>query len=250
MRKSLSLVLLFSQVMAAAQQTSGTTPDVIASYKVRLHEELSPSCELIWPVTLIQYKQYDALALAGGPVEIYSPELGKGDFVAMPTTVPKEVAKSAKKSGFNVHTESTEPSGLSAKPILNGSSCPDSQQAIADANNRRHERTLEVQTRLYSVGSSGVLPPVPIQQVQPQPVANQQSAQSVGNPKVKEGTTTLTMVVGVDGKVHDIRVVRSLDVALDQKAVEAVQKWIFSPARMKGLPVPTRIAAEINFHMH
>jgi hypothetical protein len=159
-------------------------PDVIATSTVTLHQRLSPSCELIQPATLIQYKQYEAVALPGASDEIYSPELRKGDFVALSTAVPKEVAKSAKKSGFEVRAESSEASGLSAKPMATGSSCSDSQQAIADANNRRHERRVELQTRLRRVGFD-VLPPVPIQQVQPESARNQRAAQSSGKPKVK-----------------------------------------------------------------
>jgi len=249
MRKPLLLMLLFSPVMVAAQRMSPPTPDVIATYPVTLHEQLSPSCELIQPVTLIQYKQYDALALAGATDEIYSPELRKGDFVAFSTAVPKKVAKSAKKSGFDVRAESNDASGLRATPMTNGNSCPESQQAIADANNRRNERRVGLQTRLHRVGF-GVLPPVPIQQVQPESTANQQAAQSSGKPKVKEGTVILAMTVGVEGNVHDLHVVRSLDIALDQKAIEAMRQWRFSPARMNGLPVPVQIDVETNFHLY
>jgi hypothetical protein len=90
--------------------------------------------------------------------------------------------------------------GPSAKPMTNGNSCAESQQAIADTNNRRHERRVDLQTRLHTVGF-GILPPVPIQQVQPESAANQQAAQSSGKPKVKEGTVILAMAVGVEGKV-------------------------------------------------
>jgi hypothetical protein len=51
--------------MVAAQQTPAPMPDVIATYAVTLHQRLSPSCELIQPATLIQYKQYEAVALQG-----------------------------------------------------------------------------------------------------------------------------------------------------------------------------------------
>lgn len=243
-------MLLLSPLMVAARPRSGATASVNAGYKVRLHEQLSASCELISPLSLIQYKQYDALEVEEPPEEIYSPELGKGDFVAVSTMVPQEVSKSAKKSGFDVRTEPAGPFDLSAKPTLNGNSCPDPQQAIADARNLRHERTMKAQSQLRFPGVSGVLPPVVIQQAQPPPSTNQQSTQSSGHTKIKEGTITLTMVVGVDGKVHNVHVARSLDAALDQKAIDIVQKWIFSPARMKGLPVPAQIATEINFHPH
>lgn len=235
-------VLLLCPVMAVAQQIANS------GYKVRLHEQLSVSCELISPATLIQYEQYDALELESPSDEIYSPELGKGSFVAVSTTVPKEVGKSARKSGFDVRTEPTEPFDLSAKPILNGSSCPDSQQAIADARNRRHERTVKAQSQIHFPGISGVLLPVVIQQVQPQLPTNQQSTQSSKNIKIKQGTIILTIVVGVDGKVHHVHVARSLDPTLDQMAIDSVQKWTFSPARLNGLPVPAQIATEINFH--
>lgn len=231
--------------MVTAQQTS-PLPDVIATYPVKLHEQLSPSCELIESVTLIQYKQYDALGLAGARDEIYSPELHKGDFVALSTTVPNSAGKSAKKSGFNVRVESTEPSGPSTRPMTNGS-CPDAEQAIADANNRRHQRRLELQAHIHRVGFN-VLSPVPIQQVQPEPV-NQGAVQS-GQVKAKEGTVILAMEVGVDGNIHDLQVLRSLDVVLDQKAIEVVRQWKFSPSRMHGLPVPVQIQGEVNFRLH
>jgi TonB family protein len=51
------------------------------------------------------------------------------------------------------------------------------------------------------------------------------------------GTCILRLIVGADGKTHDITVTRSLGHGLDEKAIEAVQKWKFIPAMKAGNPV-------------
>lgn len=245
MRKSLLSMLLFCPAMVVAQQT----PAIIATFPVTLHQQLSASCELIEPGTLIQYKQYDGLALPDTTGEIYAPELHKGDFVALSPDTPKHVRKSARKSGFDVRAASLDASGSTGRSMTKGSSCPDLQQFIADANNQRSKRRVDLQRRLRSMGSD-ILPPVPIAKTQPESVANQPVQESSGKPKVREGTAILAMVVDVEGEVRDVHIVRSLDVVLDQKAIEAVRQWRFAPARMNGLPVPVQIDIAIDFHPH
>jgi TonB family protein len=152
-----------------------------------------------------------------------------------------------KKAGFDLREEPTGTSGLNAKPTTSGSSCPNSQQAIAEGNNRRREQRMKVQARLHQVGFD-VVPPVPIEQVQSVTIPNQ-TAQSSGKPKV-EGTVIVAMTVAINGEVQDVRVVRSPDALLDQKAIEAVKQWKFSPARKNGLPVPVQVNVEINFQLY
>jgi outer membrane biosynthesis protein TonB len=36
---------------------------------------------------------------------------------------------------------------------------------------------------------------------------------------------------------------------LDQKAIEAVQKYLFKPARYHGHPVAVRMVVEVDFHL-
>ena len=161
----------------------------------------------------------------------------------------KEGAKPAKKSKFNLHADSGEASGPSAKPITNGSSCPSIEQAISDAKRIRYERRAELQTHLYRVGAD-VSAPLVIQQTQPESVASQGAAGSSAKPKVLQGTVLFAAAVDVEGKVSDVKVVRALDPVLDKRGTEAVRKWQFSPARMKGLPVPVQIDIEVNFDLH
>lgn len=64
-----------------------------------------------------------------------------------------------------------------------------------------------------------------------------------------QGMVVLWMVVGVDGRVHNVKVARPLGYGLDEEAVKAVQKWRFEPARRKGKPVPVQINVEVNFRL-
>lgn len=58
-----------------------------------------------------------------------------------------------------------------------------------------------------------------------------------------QGTVLLVVEIWEDGVPHNIRVVRSLGLGLDEKAMEAVQKWRFVPGKKDGKPV--RVAAQI-----
>ena len=63
------------------------------------------------------------------------------------------------------------------------------------------------------------------------------------------GSVTLSIVVNTDGKAEEIKVVKSLGMGLDEKAIEAVQKWKFTPGKNKGVPVKVRATVEVNFRL-
>jgi TonB family protein len=65
-----------------------------------------------------------------------------------------------------------------------------------------------------------------------------------------QGTVVLWVVVGADGLPHDIRVQRTLGKGLDEKAIEAVRKWKFEPAKKDGVPVAVQINVETNFRLY
>jgi protein TonB len=65
-----------------------------------------------------------------------------------------------------------------------------------------------------------------------------------------QGTVVLWLVVGPDGRSHDIRIVRSLGMGLDEKAIEAVRTWRFEPARKDGHPVAVQINVEVSFRLY
>jgi TonB family protein len=65
-----------------------------------------------------------------------------------------------------------------------------------------------------------------------------------------QGLVSLLIVVGVDGRAHDIRTLRSLGLGLDEKAIEAVRTWRFEPGKKDGRPVPVEMEVDVDFRIH
>src|SRR5215470_15018032 len=64
-----------------------------------------------------------------------------------------------------------------------------------------------------------------------------------------EGTCLLRATVGSDGAVHDVEVERRLGGGLEKKAVEALGRWQFEPARKAGRPVSAEVHVEMTFRL-
>ena len=65
-----------------------------------------------------------------------------------------------------------------------------------------------------------------------------------------QGTVALGLTVGRDGRAHDIHVVRSLGLGLDEKAIEAVKLWKFEPGKKDGQAVDVLVSVEVNFRLY
>ena len=94
---------------------------------------------------------------------------------------------------------------------------------------------------IYSVGN-GTTPPTVLTKVDPEYSEEARKAKY-------SGSVMLSIVVNTDGKAEDIKVVKSLGMGLDEKAIEAVQKWRFTPGKNKGIPVKVRAQIEVNFRL-
>jgi len=95
----------------------------------------------------------------------------------------------------------------------------------------------------YGVGN-GVTAPDLVHRTQPQYSADAMRAKL-------QGVAVLTGIVGVDGRLHDIRVARSLDATfgLDQEAVACVRQWRFRPGTRQGKPVAVYVTIEVAFNL-
>jgi TonB family protein len=61
------------------------------------------------------------------------------------------------------------------------------------------------------------------------------------------GDVLLEIVVRHDGTVGDVSVRRGLGGGLDERAIDAVRQWRFSPARRLGAPVDVIVEVAVAF---
>lgn len=64
-----------------------------------------------------------------------------------------------------------------------------------------------------------------------------------------QGTVTLYVEVQPNGRAANIRVLNSLGLGLDEKAIEAVSHWSFKPGAKDGNPVTVAATIEVNFRL-
>jgi protein TonB len=64
-----------------------------------------------------------------------------------------------------------------------------------------------------------------------------------------QGIVVLSLVVDPAGRARNIRIVRALGMGLDEKAIEAVQKWQFAPGMKDGHAIAVQVNVELNFRL-
>jgi protein TonB len=100
------------------------------------------------------------------------------------------------------------------------------------------------------VGASDETPPVPNQPglKHPQPIylPKPEYTQEAINAKFS-GHVEVYLWVEVDGTTSHIRVVKSVGMGLDEKAIESVQKSRFKPATLNGKPVKFAMYIDVDF---
>jgi protein TonB len=64
-----------------------------------------------------------------------------------------------------------------------------------------------------------------------------------------QGVVVLQIVVDAKGNAIQPKIIRSLGLGLDEKAMEAVKQWKFEPGRKDGKPVAVAATVEVNFRL-
>jgi protein TonB len=94
---------------------------------------------------------------------------------------------------------------------------------------------------VYRIGG-GVSAPSLIYKVEPEYSEEARKAKH-------QGTVVLYVVVDEKGQPRDLRVIRAIGLGLDEKAIDAVQKWRFKPGLKDGRPVAVAATVEVNFRL-
>jgi TonB family protein len=94
---------------------------------------------------------------------------------------------------------------------------------------------------VYRVGG-GVTAPALLYKVEPEYSEEARKAKY-------QGTVLLYVQVDPSGKAINMRVLHSLGLGLDEKAMEAVKKWKFRPGMKDGKPVTVEAQIEVNFRL-
>jgi len=94
---------------------------------------------------------------------------------------------------------------------------------------------------IFKVGG-GVTQPLIITKVDPEYSEEARKAKY-------SGTVTLAVIVDAEGHVREPRVIKSLGMGLDEKAMEAVMKWKFKPGMKGNQAVNVRATIEVNFRL-
>ena len=89
---------------------------------------------------------------------------------------------------------------------------------------------------------SGITPPGLLREVKPQYT---EEARRAGI----EGDVLLEVVVRADGSVGQVTILQRLGAGLDQRAIDAVRQWRFSPARRYGTPVDVLVEIAVEFKL-
>jgi TonB family protein len=64
-----------------------------------------------------------------------------------------------------------------------------------------------------------------------------------------EGDVLMEVVIGPDGTVGDVRILRPLEPGLDANALQAVRNWRFQPTIKDGEPVAVRVQIGTSFRL-
>ena len=96
---------------------------------------------------------------------------------------------------------------------------------------------------IYTPGVGGVTQPVPI--FTPEAEFSDEARR-----QKYQGVCEISLIVDAQGNPQSPRLVQRLGMGLDEKALDAVMRYKFKPAKKDGKPVPVRMSVMVNFRLY
>jgi periplasmic protein TonB len=96
---------------------------------------------------------------------------------------------------------------------------------------------------IYTPGVGGVTQPVPI--FTPEAEFSDEARR-----QKYQGVCMISVIIDAQGSPQSPHVVRALGMGLDEKALQAVMRYRFKPAKKDGRPVAVRMIVEVNFRLY
>lgn len=101
-------------------------------------------------------------------------------------------------------------------------------------------------------------PPPPPRPIAPQPVGGRIKAPArvayvapeyplIAQTARVQGDVVLEAIIGIDGTVENLRLVRSASPLLTEAALVAVREWRYTPTLLNGIPVPVVMTVTVSF---
>ncbi|HEY0158021.1 MAG TPA: energy transducer TonB, partial [Thermoanaerobaculia bacterium] len=78
--------------------------------------------------------------------------------------------------------------------------------------------------------------------------ADPKYTESARNARIS-GIVVVEAIIGKDGRVQDVKVVKGLPMGLGAEAEAAVRRWRFKPGTLNGAPVATIFNLTVNFKL-
>jgi len=64
-----------------------------------------------------------------------------------------------------------------------------------------------------------------------------------------QGVVDISLIVGTDGQPHDLKILKSLGLGLDESALTTVSQWRFQPGTKAGRPVPVFTKVQVSYRL-
>lgn len=198
------------------------------------------SNDLIDPITG-RNPRFDRVPLTPPQVPVLeNPKLAIDPAVAVPPDI--KLPDNASLPNIGVHT-STNVTLISNGPGTEAGMGSGPGHGLGPGKGDGYGPGFDVGTGVYQAGVGGVSNPVPI--VTPEAEFSDEARRAK-----YQGVCMIAIIVDAHGYPQNPRVVRSLGMGLDEKALESVRRYRFKPAMKDGRPVPAMITVEVDFRLY